>query len=103
MADGSIPGHTVHDLRSTSLQKAAQQALEQGSRVRVFIQPARDASGAELPKLSVETIVIDEEHAMQSIGGKPPIIGEWRSRELSLLVYGEADALRYTLSGQLLR
>lgn len=103
MADGSIPGHTLDELRAPMLQRAARQAREQGSRVRIFIQPARDATGAELPRVSVETIVIDDEHAMQSIGGRAPIVGEWRSRELTLLVYGEAEALRYTLFGQLLR
>jgi hypothetical protein len=103
VADGSIPGHTIDELRAPSLRQSAQQARANGSSVLVFIQPARDASGAEIPKLTVETIVIDGEHAMQSIGGRAPIVGEWRARELSLLVYGEAEAIRYTLSGQLLR
>ena len=103
MADGSIPGHTLDDLRAPALRQAAKQARENGSRVLVFIQPARDARGVEIPKQLAETIIIDDEHAMQAIGGRAPIVGEWRPRELTLLVYGEAEAIRYTLSGQLLR
>ena len=103
MPDGSIPGAGVNELRTPRLKQMAQDAIQNGTSVQVFVQPARDAAGAENPKVLVETLVIDGEHAFQSVGGKPPIVGEWRARELTLLASGEAEAIRYTLSGQLLK